>query len=262
MKRGHYGNPWRLKLRLTSASAVTPGGFPPRPAAGSGQKKVTCGLLGVSAFIRLRSPTAAQPFTIKHCQPIRPRRSGKPRRLNWQSCHLSARATPAAWRCWRQSRRTSSSSERRKKNPKRRKTAWGPEVLQFRLWAEQQGCFGGMGEPPGPPKLGKSTAHAPQRQLRLCIAQTICSYHSRFRRKGAIFQCVLGRGGDHAPWSVVVVFRPRVVRPCLFWIECLGAEVRRPAVCAPLRNGLPVGKANSALHVGSWWLQVRVMLGS
>ena len=38
MKRGHYGNPWRLKLRLTSASAVTPGGFPPRPAAGSGQK--------------------------------------------------------------------------------------------------------------------------------------------------------------------------------------------------------------------------------
>ena len=30
----------------------------------------------------------------------------------------------------------------------------------------------------------------------------------------------------------------------------------------PLRNGLPVGKANSALHVGSWWLQVRVMLGS
>ena len=56
--------------------------------------------------------------------------------------------------------------------------------------------------------------------------------------------------------------RGRVVGPCLFWIECLGAEVRRPTVCAPLRNGLPVGKANSALHIGSRWLQVRVMLGS
>ena len=75
-------------------------------------------------------------------------------------------------------------------------------------------------------------------------------------------QGVLRRGGDHAPFSVVVVFRARVVEPCLFWIECLGAEVRRPTVCAPLRNGFPVGKANSALHVGSWWLQVRVMLGS
>ena len=38
-------------------------------------------------------------------------------------------------------------------------TAWGPEVRQFRLLAEQRG-FGGMGEPPGPPKLYYSTAHA------------------------------------------------------------------------------------------------------
>jgi hypothetical protein len=56
-------------------------------------------------------------------------------------------------------RRASSSSERRKKDPKG-ETAWGPEVLQFRLWAEQRGR-GGMGEPPGPPKLRDSTAHAP-----------------------------------------------------------------------------------------------------
>ena len=145
MKRGHYGNPWRLKLRLTSASAVTPGGFPPRPAAGSGQKKVTCGLLGVSTFIRLRSPTAAQPFTIKQCQPIRPRRSGKPRRLNW---HLSARATPAAWRCWRQSRRTSSSSERRKKNPKRRKPLGVRRSSNLGFGPSSRGASGGWGSRP------------------------------------------------------------------------------------------------------------------
>jgi hypothetical protein len=57
-------------------------------------------------------------------------------------------------------------------------TAWGPEVLQFRLCGRAAGCRGD-GEPPGQPKLGDSTAHAPRRQLRLCIARTICSYHSR-----------------------------------------------------------------------------------
>jgi hypothetical protein len=56
-------------------------------------------------------------------------------------------------------RRAWSSIERLKKNPKRRDRL-GSEVLQFRLWAEQRGV-GGTGEPPGPPKLGDSTAHAP-----------------------------------------------------------------------------------------------------
>jgi hypothetical protein len=157
-------------------------------------------------------------------------------------------------------RRASLSSERRKRTPSG-ETAWGPEVLQFRLWAEQRGCRGTGSRPV---RLNSATQQVTPlpRQLRLCIARTICSYHSRFGRKSAILQGVLGRGEDHAPFSVVVVCRPRVVGPCLFWLECLGAEVRRPTVCAPLRNGLPVGKANSALHVRSWWLQVRVMLGS
>ena len=157
-------------------------------------------------------------------------------------------------------RRASSRVSAAKRTPSG-ETAWGPEVRQFRLWAEQRGC-GGWGS--RPVRLNSATQQRTplRRQLRLCIAQTICSYHSRFGRKGAIFQGVSSRGGDHAPFSVVVVFRPRVVGPCLFWIECLGAEVRRPTVCAPLRNGLPVGKANSALHVGSRWLQMRVMLGS
>ena len=55
-------------------------------------------------------------------------------------------------------RRASLSSKRRKRTPSG-ETAWGPEVLQFRLWAEQRGCRGD-GEPPGPPKLCDLTGHA------------------------------------------------------------------------------------------------------
>jgi hypothetical protein len=119
-----------------------------------------------------------------------------------------------------------------------------------------------MGEPPGPPKLHYSTAHASPETITPLYSTDYLFVSFTVQRKGAILQRVLGRGGDHAPFSVVVVRRPRVVGPCLFWIECLGAEVRRPTVCAPLRNGLPVGEANNALHVGSRWLQMRVMLGS
>jgi hypothetical protein len=73
-------------------------------------------------------------------------------------------------------------------------TAWGPEVLQFRLWAEQRGCRGGRGS--RPVRLNSATQQRTplRRQLRLCIAQTICSYHSRLGRKGAILLGLLGRG--------------------------------------------------------------------
>ena len=67
-------------------------------------------------------------------------------------------------------------------------------------------------------------------------------------------------GGDHARFSAFVVFRPRVIRPCLFRIKCVGAEVRRSAVCSSLCIDLVVGKANSALRVRRL-VQVRVMLG-
>ena len=50
--------------------------------------------------------------------PKAPRRAREGRCSFW--CLTACAAAPAAWRCWRQSRRTSSSSERRKKNPKRR----------------------------------------------------------------------------------------------------------------------------------------------
>jgi hypothetical protein len=43
MRRGRYGNPLRPKLRLT----LHQGRYSSRPAAGSGQKKVICGPLGV-----------------------------------------------------------------------------------------------------------------------------------------------------------------------------------------------------------------------
>jgi hypothetical protein len=43
MRRGRYGNPLRPKLRLT----LHHGRYSSRPAAGSGQKKVICGPLGV-----------------------------------------------------------------------------------------------------------------------------------------------------------------------------------------------------------------------
>jgi hypothetical protein len=39
--------------------------------------------------------------------------------------------------------------ERLNKRTPSGETAWGPEVLQFRLWAEQRGVSGGDGEPPG-----------------------------------------------------------------------------------------------------------------
>jgi hypothetical protein len=168
--------------------------------------------------------------------------------------------SPAALRFWPQSAapryRVSAAKEPQAAKPLgvRRSSNLG--------FGPSSGGVGGTGS--RPVRLNSATQQVTPlpRQLRLCIARTICSYHSRFGRKSAILQGVLGRGEDHAPFSVVVVCRPRVVGPCLFWLECLGAEVRRPTVCAPLRNGLPVGKANSALHVRSWWLQVRVMLGS
>jgi hypothetical protein len=71
------------------------------------------------------------------------------------------------------------------------------------------------------------------------------------------------RGGGHAPFSVVVVFRRRLIRHYLFRrIKCLGPHgVRRSTVCASSRNGLFVGKANSALRVRSCGLQVRLVLG-
>jgi hypothetical protein len=45
MRRGRYGNPWWLKLQFISVRTATPytKGSSSRPAAGSGQKKVTCG---------------------------------------------------------------------------------------------------------------------------------------------------------------------------------------------------------------------------
>ena len=173
---------------------------------------------------------------------------------------MIALATPAAWRRWRQSGAPRHRVSAAKRTPSG-ETAWVRRSSNLGF-GPSSGGVGGMGS--RPVRLNPATQQLTplRRQLRLCIAQTICSYHSRFGRKSAILQGVLGRGEDHAPFSVVVVCRPRVVGPCLFWIECLGAEVRRPTVCAPLRNGLPVGKANCALHVGSRWLQVRVMLGS
>jgi hypothetical protein len=56
MRRGRYGNPLRPKLRLT----LHQGRYSSRPAAGSGQKKVICGPLGVLVH--------HQPPHIKHCQ--------------------------------------------------------------------------------------------------------------------------------------------------------------------------------------------------
>jgi len=72
---------------------------------------------------------------------------------------MIALATPAAWRRWRQSGAPRHRVSAAKRTPSG-ETAWGPEVLQFRLWAEQRGCRGD-GEPPGPPKPRDSTAHAP-----------------------------------------------------------------------------------------------------
>jgi hypothetical protein len=43
MKRSRYGDSWRPKLQFTSVSTATPRASSSRPAAGSGQKKVTCG---------------------------------------------------------------------------------------------------------------------------------------------------------------------------------------------------------------------------
>ena len=100
--------------------------------------------------------------------------------------------SPAAWRCWRRCAAPRHRVSAAKRTPSG-ETAWGPEVRQFRLWAEQRG-YGGMGS--RPVRLNSITQQRTplQRQLRLCIAQTICSYHSRFRRKGAILRSVLGRG--------------------------------------------------------------------
>ena len=156
--------------------------------------------------------------------------------------------SPAAWRCWRRCAAPRHRVSAAKRTPSG-ETAWGPEVRQFRLWAEQRGC-GGMGS--RPVRLNSITQQRTplQRQLRLCIAQTICSYHSRFGRKGAILQRVLGRGGDYAPFSVVVVFRPRVVGPCLFWIECLGPEgVPSNRPCTPTqRSSCGEGQSRTAFR--------------
>jgi FtsZ-binding cell division protein ZapB len=70
----------------------------------------------------------------------------------------ACRNNSAAWRCWRRSGAPRHRVSAAKRTPSG-ETAWGPEVRQFRLWAEQRGC-GGMGGPPGPPKLHYSTAHA------------------------------------------------------------------------------------------------------
>jgi hypothetical protein len=79
-------------------------------------------------------------------------------------------------------RHTSSSSERRKKE------AQAAKPLGVRRSANlgfglSSGAVGGWGS--RPVRLNSATQqHTPlQRQLRLCIAQTICSYHSRFGRK-------------------------------------------------------------------------------
>jgi hypothetical protein len=66
-------------------------------------------------------------------------------------------------RCWLQSAAPRHRVSAAKRTPSG-ETAWGPEVLQFRLWAEQRG-YRGDGEPHGPPKLGDSTAHAPAKTI-------------------------------------------------------------------------------------------------
>jgi hypothetical protein len=65
MRRGRYGNPLRPKLRLT----LHQGRYSPRPAAGSGQKKVICGPLGVSVH-----PSKITNRRIYQARAIRPRR--------------------------------------------------------------------------------------------------------------------------------------------------------------------------------------------
>ena len=103
-----------------------------------------------------------------------------------------AEAASAARRCWRRCAGPRHRVSAAKRTPSG-ETAWGPEVLQFRLWPSSGGV-GGMGS--RPVRLNSTTQQLTplQRQLRLCIARTICSYHSRLGRKGAILQGVLGRG--------------------------------------------------------------------
>ena len=106
------------------------------------------------------------------------------------------------------------------------------------------------------PKIGKPLGRAGP--IALDAARLACKL--KHCPRGATFP---DGGGDHAPFSIVVVFRRRVIRHYLFRrIKCLGPHgLRRSTVCASSRNGLFVGKADSALHVRSCGLQVRVVLG-
>ena len=70
----------------------------------------------------------------------------------------TALPNPAAWQKWPRYTAPRHRVSAAKRTPSG-ETAWGPEVLQFRLWAEQRGCRGD-GAPPGPPKLHYSTEHA------------------------------------------------------------------------------------------------------
>ena len=116
---------------------------------------------------------------------------------------------------------------------------------------------------PRPPVLwGLQSALGPLLSRSVDAPLALCKTGSRVMRlRNRVCHFTSG-GGDHAPFSAFVVFRPRVIRPCLFRIKCVGAEVRRSAVCSSLCIDLVVGKANSALRVRSRGLQVRVMLGS
>ena len=68
---------------------------------------------------------------------------------------------------------------------------------------------------------------------------------------------------DHASFWVVV-FRRGVGRNCLLRrVRCLGAYgVRSSTVCSSSRDGLSVGKTDSALRARVCWLQVRVVLAA
>ena len=54
----------------------------------------------------------------------------------------ACRNNSAAWRCWRRSGAPRHRVSAAKRTPSG-ETAWGPEVRQFRLLAEQRGCGGG-----------------------------------------------------------------------------------------------------------------------
>ena len=95
-------------------------------------------------------------------RPINPTSLVRQRKLAKPLITHGARV-PATWRCWRRCAAPHHRVSATKRTPSG-ETAWGPEVRQFRLWAEQRGCEG-MGEPPGPPKLCDSTAHAPAKTI-------------------------------------------------------------------------------------------------